>query len=97
MNLRNKKLNLLGLAMRAGKIISGESLVLKEVRMRKASVVILANDASENTKKKISDKCSFYGVPVIDEFSTEEMSRAIGKERVVCALTDAGFSAKLRE
>lgn len=97
MTPEEKALNLMGLAMRAGSIISGESFVLEAVRSRRGKIVLLANDASENTKKKFLDKCHFYGVPISSRFTKEEISRAIGKERVVLTLTDKGFSARLQE
>ena len=37
----NKFLQLLGLAMRAGKVVSGEELVIREIRSGKAQLVIL--------------------------------------------------------
>lgn len=49
-------LQLLGLAARARKTISGEELVVKEIRSGKAKLVFLASDASANTSKKIQDK-----------------------------------------
>ena len=48
----NKFLQLLGLAMRAGKVVSGEELVIREIRSGKAQLVILAEDAKKNTEKK---------------------------------------------
>ena len=51
-------LQLLGLAARARKTISGEELVIKEIRNGKAKLVFLASDASANTTKKIQDKCT---------------------------------------
>lgn len=84
-------LNLLGLAQRAGKLVSGEETVLKNIRNNKAKLVIVCLDASENTKKKISDKCQFYHVTYIEAFESLELTQAIGKARIVCALTDEGF------
>ena len=43
--------NLLGIAARARKVISGEELVVKEVRNGNAKLVLLANDASKNSSK----------------------------------------------
>ena len=40
--------NLLGIAKRAGKIISGEELVIKSIQSSKATLVFLANDAAAN-------------------------------------------------
>ena len=47
-----RKDNLLGLAQRAGKLISGEELVIKVTRKKKAKLVFLANDAASNLTKK---------------------------------------------
>jgi len=89
----NKALSRLGLAMRAGKLISGEEVVLKAVRSGEAKLVMLAGDASENTKKKISDKCNSYGIPLLVGFTRFELGSAVGKpERVLFAVTDRGFA-----
>ena len=52
----NNIYNFLGLAFRANKVITGES-VLKGIRSKRVDLVIIASDASENTKKKYIDKC----------------------------------------
>ncbi len=91
-------MSLLGLANRARKIISGEELVLKEVRNGKAKLVLLSKDASENTRKKISDKCRYYEVPMVLVENREQLGSSIGKDaRVVVAIMDIGFSKKLIE
>jgi ribosomal protein L7Ae-like RNA K-turn-binding protein len=92
----NKVLSRLGLATRAGKLISGEEIVLKAVRSGEAKLVLLAGDASENTAKKIKDKCSSYGVPLLIGFTRFELGSAVGKpERVMFAVTDRGFADML--
>lgn len=42
------------MAMRAGKLVTGDETVLKAVRSGKAKLVLVAGDASDNTKKKNS-------------------------------------------
>ncbi|WP_019242267.1 MULTISPECIES: YlxQ family RNA-binding protein [Bacillus] len=89
--------SLLGLANRARKVISGEELVVKEVRNGKAKLVLLSKDASSNTEKKITDKCSYYNVPLARVESREQLGHAIGKDhRVVLAVLDEGFAEKLK-
>ncbi|OBZ16919.1 MULTISPECIES: ribosomal L7Ae/L30e/S12e/Gadd45 family protein [Bacillales] len=89
---QNKSLSQLGMAMRAGKLITGDEIVLKAVRNKKVHLVILAGDASENTKKKFRDKCNTYGIQLAEAFDREQLGKAIGKpERVVLAVTDAQF------
>ena len=46
--------------------------------------------------KKINDKSQYYQVDVSTVFSTLELSSAIGKARKVLAITDAGFTKKMR-
>ncbi|RBW69884.1 YlxQ family RNA-binding protein [Bacillus taeanensis] len=92
----DKSLQLLGLAARARKLITGEELVLKEVRNKKAKLVLLAGDASLNTKKKITDKCSYYHVPLVEVSDRYQLGHAVGKEqRVIIAVIDEGFAKKI--
>ena len=60
----SKALSLVSLATKAGKTASGEFCTEKEVKTGMAELVIVAEDASANTKKKcficvISMKCQF--------------------------------------
>ena len=91
---------MLGLAQRAGKLISGEELVIKAVQSGQARLVFLANDAGSNVTKKTTDKCNYYNIEVSTVFnalfSTLELSTAIGRARKVVAVVDAGFSKKMR-
>ncbi|ANB56152.1 ribosomal L7Ae/L30e/S12e/Gadd45 family protein [Anoxybacillus sp. B7M1] len=88
--------SLLGLANRARKIVSGEELVVKEIRSGRAKLVILSEDAAANTRKKIQDKCTSYEVPLCQATDRYELGRAIGKDaRVVVAVIDEGFAKKL--
>lgn len=98
MNHEQAIFNLLGLAARARKVVTGEEQVIKEVRGQKAKLVILSMDASKNTQKKMQDKCKFFNVE-LHEFATRDiLGHAIGREaRVSVAITDSGFAKKLSE
>lgn len=97
MNQQKQWTSLLGLANRARKVISGEELVVKEVRQKRAKLVLLSQDASANTMKKVTDKCNYYQVPFMTVEDRYQLGKAIGKEaRVVVAVNDAGFAAKLK-
>jgi len=90
--------SLLGLCMRAGKLKSGEFATLEAIRARKAELVIVSEDASDNTKKQFSDKCSYYEVPMIFFGDKESLGHAIGKDvRTSLAITDKGFAQSLRK
>ena len=89
-------LQLLGLAARARKVISGEELVVNEVRHGKAKLVLLASDASANTSKKLTDKCTYYNVELHVFGDRYDLGHATGKEaRVALAITDSGFAKKI--
>ena len=84
--------SLLGLAMKAGKLVSGEFLTEKAVKTGKAALVIAAEDASDNTKKMFTDMCTYYKVPLYFWGKKEDLGAAIGRDyRASLALTDAGF------
>jgi len=97
MNSKVKSLNLLGLAMRARKLESGQPIVLNTVRKKSAKAVIVTSDASNNTKKQIINKCNYYKIPVYVLFTKDELSTAIGKERVACAIVDNGFAKSFQK
>ncbi len=87
-----KILNALGLASKAGKIIIGEQNVLAKIKSREAKLVFLAADTGINTSKRITDKCNFYEVVNITDFTTSELNKAIGKRNCkVIAITDNNF------
>ena len=47
----DKVLSMLGLAAKAGKVVSGEFSTEKAIKARKAYIVMVAEDASDNTKR----------------------------------------------
>lgn len=90
---QNKILSLLGIAMRGRNLVSGEFQTEEAVKTGAAMLVIVAEDASANTKKLFHDKCSFYEVPVYEYGTKEELGRAIGKDmRSSLAVCDAGLA-----
>lgn len=97
MESKNKLMNMLGFAKKAGKISSGEGITLENIKKDKALVVVLANDASENTSKRIKDKASYRNIEVIQLLNRKELGRAIGvDERVVISITDKGFAQSIK-
>ncbi len=89
----SKALSLVSLATKAGKVASGEFCTEKEVKSFQAELVIVAEDASDNTKKKFKNMCEFYEVPIYFYGDKEMLGHAIGKEfRASIAITDHGFA-----
>jgi ribosomal protein L7Ae-like RNA K-turn-binding protein len=94
----DKVLSYLGLAMRGRNLVSGELQTEEAVKNGSAVIVIVAGDASENTKKLFRDKCSFYEVPVYEYGTKETLGRAIGKDlRSSLAVTDVGLAQAIEK
>ena len=94
----DKVLALLGLAMRGRNLVSGEFQTENAIKDGSAMLVIVAEDASENTKKLFKDKCSFYHVPVFGYGTKAMLGRAIGKDlRSSLAVTDAGLAQAIQK
>ena len=89
----------LGLAKRAGALAVGTNSVLDAVRNGKAKLVLLANDASENTVKQLNDKASFRCVPLETlGMDRETLGHCIGKENTAAiALLQEGFVTAYRK
>ncbi len=87
----------LGLAYVAKKTVIGADYVVDSLRKKELYLVLLASDASENTKKRISDKTKTYQVELIENYSTDELSSAVGKKNIkVIGIKDKGFSMLLK-
>ena len=90
---KDKVLCLIGLAMKAGRCTSGEMMTESETKSGRARLVIIASDASENTKKKFRDMCKFYEVPIYIYGDKDTLGHAMGKEfRASLAILDEGFA-----
>ena len=90
---------MLGLAMRAGKVVIGTEMVCTSLGKKgRVKLVLVACDASAATKKKVITKCEFYGVPVKEvELDTGELGRLLGKTYApaTVAVTDDGFAKEI--
>lgn len=83
---QNKALRLLGLATRAGKIAFGTESVIEAIENKKAKIVLVAEDASDRTKRNIKRVSEENHVSVRIYGTIETLSRTIGKENkaVIC-------------
>ena len=94
----SKALSMISLATKAGKTKSGEFMTEKEVKEGNAHLVIVAEDASDNTKKKFQNMCDYYKVPIYFYGDKDNLGHAMGKEfRASLAVTDAGFAKGIRK
>ena len=90
---QDKALSLIGLATKAGKTVSGEFMTEREAKARRAYLVIVAGDASENTKKNFRNMCEYHKVPICFYGDKESLGHAMGKQfRASLAVMDEGFA-----
>ena len=99
---QKKFAGLLGIAKKAGRVIAGTNLVTDSIRAGSVSkcpqAVFLASDVSENTRKRVTNCCTYYEVPLYQiPLTIAEIGDAIGKSGSVSAvgITDAGLSDAL--
>ena len=91
-------LSSLGLCRKAGRTVCGVPMICESMRKggEKAPLIVLeAADTSENTHKRLTDKCRFYNVRHERIACTaEELAAALGKSADLgaVAVTDEGLS-----
>ena len=70
----------------------------RETKCGRATLVIVAEDSSDNTKKKFQDMCEFYKVPIYFYGDKDTLGHAMGKEfRASLAILDEGFAKGIRK
>ena len=95
---QNRIYSMLGLATKAGKIVSGEFMTEKAVKSGTACLVIVSEEASDNTKKMFTNMCRFYEVPLHIFGTKEDLGASMGKEfRASAAVIDPGFAKAIQE
>lgn len=95
---KDRILSMLGLAAKAGKIVSGEFSTEKAIKSGKAFLVIVSEEASENTKKMFRDKCAFYETAIVFFGDKESLGHSIGRRfRASLAVVDEGLAQALQK
>ena len=93
----DKVLRYLGLARRAGKAVSGVNTCTFSMNRGKASLIILAEDISEGSEKKIMKESRKSGTEFVKYGTIEDLSHAMGQsDRSVFAITDDQFAKTIR-
>ena len=94
----NRIFSMIGMAMKAGKVVSGEFSTEKAVKTGKAFLVIVSEAASDNTKKMFRNMCSYYEVPMYVYGTKEDLGHSMGKEfRASLAVTEEGFAKSIEK
>lgn len=91
-----KLLSLLGFAARARRLVFGTELCRTAARAGQISLVVIAADASQNTKKRVVDACKYYGCDVCQSVVPSSiLASRLGKSGItaVVGLNDHNFIA----
>lgn len=85
--MQDKFLSAIGLARRAGAAVFGTEQVRDSAKARKAKLIIVASDVSENTRKEITDTAAFYKTEcILSHYTMAEISSAAGLMRSTSSL-----------
>ena len=88
--------DLLGLCARAGQIAFGEDGCLGAIRTGKCGLLILDQGASANARKRYTDACRYYRVPLATA-AAGLVEQSTGKRgRMAAAIARGGFADQLR-
>ena len=91
--MTDKIYGLLGLCQRAGKCKSGEFAVEKSIKSGRSFLVIIPEDASDNTKKKFRNMTTYRSVPYQELGTKETLGHQLGRsERSSISIEDQGFA-----
>jgi ribosomal protein L7Ae-like RNA K-turn-binding protein len=90
-------LHLLGLARMSRSLVYGTNDTLTAIQGQKAKVAFFPKDGGASQQKKFRDKTSFYQVTLVEDFTKDELSQAIGLNRSIMAITNNGFAKKIKQ
>lgn len=91
-------LNFIGIATKAGTVISGSELCMRMLRRGKIKLLIIAGDAHFNTRNKFERACRVHEVKNIIIGDRYELGRFTGKGvRTVVGIMDDSFGNRIYE
>ena len=89
----NKLYSYVGLIQKSGNLISGNDAVEIDIKKKKCKLLIISDDASENTKKKFDNLAKLHNINYVNYGNKEDFGRAIGKSaRSVLSIKDKNFA-----
>ena len=88
--------NLLSMAARGRRIVSGALMAEDVLKRKQGTFLLLAQDASEETKTKFIRMAAQLKVPTAELLTMQQLGHCLGKEyRAVAVLIDRGFADRL--
>ena len=96
--MESKIYSFIGLAKKANRMVSGDETCERIIKKARAALVIVTDDASDNTKKKYKNLCNYKNVQYRVFGSKDLLGKYLGKDiRSVIVITESGFANKLIE
>ena len=96
--MRNRVLQMIGIAAKSGNVVSGEFSTEKAVKTGHAYLVIVSEEASNNTNKMFTNMTDFYEVPMYTYGNKDDLGHSMGKQfRASLAVTDEGFAKSIEK
>ena len=90
--------NLLGLAQRARRLVSGNFQVLESLKNDEVKMLILTKDASERTVEEFEKISAEKKLPLVKILTKETLGQCLGKDfRAVAAILDEGFAKSIKK
>ncbi len=90
--MKKKVISYLGFAKKSGNLISGVNTCIFALAKGKVKLIIIAEDISANSEKKIIKEIRKHGVEYIKYGFSDELSHAVGTSgRSVFAVCDDNF------
>lgn len=94
----NRILGLIGLCTKAGKICFGTDACKDLILKGKVDLVIVANDASDRTKRNFEFVCNNNNTRICFFGTIDELSKAIGKNnKAVIAIKNKEFANQIEK
>ena len=94
--MRTKAMSLMGFAKKSGNLVSGVNTCSFAIAKGRARLVILTEDISAGSEKKIMKEIRKKGVPYIKYGTIDELSHIAGESgRSVFAVLDKGFAESI--
>ena len=94
--IEQRAMNLLSMAARGRRIVSGALMAEDVLKRKQGTFLLLAQDASEETKTKFIRMAAQLKVPTAELLTMQQLGHCLGKEyRAVAVLIDRGFADRL--
>lgn len=98
MILKNKEkfLGFLGLTRKSGNLVLGGNLTQTAINKNRIKLIVLAEDASSNTKEKFLREAENLGIKIITFPNKEDLGSVFGKSEIsVLGVTDIKMAKRI--